>query len=333
LWNEHTRDYSLLHHPDQRPISAMREQITMAEKLFGWVLEGVSDQDEQSQDELPNGYRGRVTITDARSEETLRDAQLTNGDNRDNTELSGYFPMPILGTPKLPCPEFYFRGGSNWIRQELMTGGDTSTRIQGWKFYVVDKSTLRNNEPKRWKTAHPERDLKQKSWVRPVKCGTQFTFQVRFNQLTLLEYQLLCYAIQPAAQYSHRVGYGKPLGLGVVQLQTDRAELMNYSKRYREDRDLLTNSATWTLDDQTVADRAQEFAKLIKDHHKLIVAAGLPQEIDVSYPITQQQQRIETELYRWFVANRHTDGSVQQRLQPLDDQGLDEKGLIKPLNK
>ena len=322
LWNEKDKDYSLLHHPDQRPMDPQRTQVTMAEKLFGWVMEGISETDEQKPGELPNGYKGRVTVSDAICTAMLNDVQLANSDSVGEKELKGYFPMPIQGSPKLPCPEFYFSGGTKKIRAELFdrTNSKSTIRMQGWKFYVIDPATISNNHPQRWKTSCPGSDIKQKSWVRPVKCGTEFKFHVTFDNLTHEELQLLCYALKPDENFCHRLGYGKPVGLGVVSIQPNRIQVVNRKLRYEQQENLL-KSTRFNLESNTsVGEMSATHARSIPDQHQVIVVSGRAVKVSptstVSYPV-RPGQNAEEKLYEWFVTNRERSGDVSQKLTPL----------------
>ncbi len=322
LWNAAENDYSLLHHPEQRPMDPRRTEVTMAEKLFGWVMEGISETDEQQPGELPNGYKGRVNVSDAVSEKLLTEVELRNPQQAPHQELNGCFPMPIQGSPKLPCPEFYFSGGTSRIRSELFDRGQTRNKIkiQGWKFYVIDPRTLGADQPKRWSTSRPGHDLKQKSWIRPVKCGTEFKFHVTFENLTREELELLCYSLKPDPKFQHRLGYGKPVGLGVVSIEPQKIELVNRVARYKVQKDLLTSSRFSTASDKSVSEWAEAYPMTINDHHKMIVLSGMPVASSVSYPV-RSGRNPEEKLYEWFVENRKVNGqvtdNVNQPLKPL----------------
>ena len=71
--------------------------------------------------------------------------------------------------------------------------------------------------------------------VNPVKADTTFNFHVDFNNLLEWELGLLCYALKPNANYCHKIGMGKPLGLGSVDIEISSLRTINRRKRYLED--------------------------------------------------------------------------------------------------
>jgi hypothetical protein len=64
-----------------------------------------------------------------------------------------------------------------------------------------------------------------------VKAGITFSGRVRFNNLTNLELGALLEALQLPSGCSHRLGMGRPLGLGSVRI-TSRLRLVDRAARY-----------------------------------------------------------------------------------------------------
>jgi len=71
--------------------------------------------------------------------------------------------------------------------------------------------------------------------ARPVKNGCDFLFHLDFTNLTRLELGLLCYAVLPESQFRHKLGLGKPLGLGGVLVGRQGMFLVDPSRRYLQD--------------------------------------------------------------------------------------------------
>lgn len=71
----------------------------------------------------------------------------------------------------------------------------------------------------------------QHTIIRPVKAGITFSGRVRFENLTDLELGALLEALQLPDGCCHRLGMGKPLGLGSVRI-TSRLQLVDRAARY-----------------------------------------------------------------------------------------------------
>lgn len=72
----------------------------------------------------------------------------------------------------------------------------------------------------------------QHTIIRPVKAGVKFRGRVRFENLTDIELGALLEALQLPDDCCHRLGMGKPLGLGSVRITT-RVRIIDRSKLYR----------------------------------------------------------------------------------------------------
>jgi CRISPR-associated protein (TIGR03986 family) len=79
---------------------------------------------------------------------------------------------------------------------------------------------------------------KQHTQICPVDTGTEFRFKIHFHNLSDEELGALCWTLhpfdggEPGAEYAHKLGMGKPLGLGSVRLQATLHRL-NRARRYR----------------------------------------------------------------------------------------------------
>jgi hypothetical protein len=73
----------------------------------------------------------------------------------------------------------------------------------------------------------------RKIFLQPLDYNTQFRFRVDFTALEADEFGALLFAIALEEQMRHKIGYGKPLGLGSVYLQPMKLTLIDYAARYR----------------------------------------------------------------------------------------------------
>lgn len=70
-------------------------------------------------------------------------------------------------------------------------------------------------------------------YIQPLDYDSQFRFRVDFTALEADEFGALLFALALDEKMRHKIGYGKPLGLGSVYLQPVGLTLIDYSARYR----------------------------------------------------------------------------------------------------
>lgn len=212
----------------------------LADAIFGWVEE----KNNHNQRYGPEGQRaGRVFFGDAHF-----------------TDASGdgvwYSDSPItphvLAGPKPTTFQHYLTqdadsGHNPDDKKSLAHYGTNSqeTQIRGYKFYWVKGKKLD------LEASHKEREHEsQLSRIMPVNAGVKFRSRVHFEQLREEELGILLWALQlPGPQadgYRHRLGMGKPLGMGVMKL-TSNLTLTDRKVRYKS----LFDSAKWTEADRS----------------------------------------------------------------------------------
>jgi CRISPR/Cas system CSM-associated protein Csm3 (group 7 of RAMP superfamily) len=89
--------------------------------------------------------------------------------------------------------------------------------------------------------------------IHPLEEGTRFQFHVDFTNLEPDEFAALLLALRLEPTMRHKIGYGKPMGLGSVHFMPSKLILVDYARRYtvegvlnggsksvREGRDLQT---------------------------------------------------------------------------------------------
>jgi len=69
-------------------------------------------------------------------------------------------------------------------------------------------------------------------FIQPLDYDTRFHFRVDFTGLEADEFGALLLAIALEEKMRHKIGYGKPLGLGSVYLQPTAMTMVDYSRRY-----------------------------------------------------------------------------------------------------
>src|SRR6266700_7586844 len=89
-------------------------------------------------------------------------------------------------------------------------------------------------------------------YIQPLDYDTQFHFRIDFTGLEADEFGAILLAVALEENMRHKIGYGKPLGLGSVYLQPTSLTLDDYSKRYTQpasgqSKTQLQGDAMWNL--------------------------------------------------------------------------------------
>lgn len=207
----------------------------LVDAIFGWVEEKVEDKVIG-----PEGQRaGRVFFSDGRFTEA-------NGDIWYKEEpitphvLSG--PKPTTFQHYLVQDAQVGQNGHNPDNKAMLAYYGTppeETQIRGFKMYwhKGEKPDIEANAVER---QHP----KQLTQIKPVQTGVRFRFKVHFENLRPEELGLLWWALalpgEANKQYRHKLGMGKPLGMGSVAV-TPRLVTIDRQARYAS----LFGGETW----------------------------------------------------------------------------------------
>lgn len=229
--------------------------------------------------------------------------------------------LPELSNPKTNSTEFYAepllnqRGhlkSLNYDYYQLNTNGaiaqahSPQLRLRGRKYYWHSK------EPNLQTGAITERN----TFVRPVAKDKTFGMRIFFDKISKAELNKLLWALTFGSEdYAHKIGHGKPVGLGSVQLipttvVTRTLAIKAGRIQYKLEpfafdlREIEVGAREWT-ETQSV----KEFKRIhsIKDGE---LAAK------VSYPISNDG----VETYKWFVANRNN--KFEQFLPKITDTNI-----------
>jgi hypothetical protein len=87
-------------------------------------------------------------------------------------------------------------------------------------------------------------------YIQPLDCDTCLTCRLDFTSLEADELGALLQAIILDEGMRHKIGYGKPLGLGSIELRPVSLTLIDYASRYtsrgtRHEKTALTGDAMW----------------------------------------------------------------------------------------
>lgn len=114
-------------------------------------------------------------------------------------------------------------------RHEAFYLDETHSHIAGRKFYFHHPSDLKplSENGLRLFSGKPAN-----RFIQPLDYDTRFHFRVDFTSLEEDEFGALLLAIALEEKMRHKIGYGKPLGLGSIYLQPTALTLVDYSTRY-----------------------------------------------------------------------------------------------------
>lgn len=258
----------------QRPLdlvpSELRDpnDIDFVEAMFGFVRtqeELKEMKTKPKQGDKARAYAGRVFIADGYY-------QTNQGKPWMEDVPNGIIEPHILASPKPTSFQHYLTQGTPNNRKKLyhydsnIDEGEQVTTLRGFKLYWAQgkKSAYDlqakpkdNRDEKRAFEKGPDGKLRPKgnstqhTRMKPVDSGKKFTFQVHFENLSDVELGALQWAL--TVPKCHRLGMGKPLGMGVVQLENVELHLESRSDRYRT---LLSGTDAWNMGNP---DKKQDF--------------------------------------------------------------------------
>jgi hypothetical protein len=332
--------------PDVLPWNPERNTLTPAECLFGVVEEGLDEQDSPARN-----LASRVRLSDALP--------------LDKIKCLDSIPLRALSSPNPPSPAMYFRSpdGGCVRKTEL----DLNRHVpNGRKFYLHHWPQDTKKDP--WASRIPQQGNKKKvrSYVRqggrrgaPIASDQAFFFHIDFENLSPKELELLRTAIEPAksplvrharSEFLHKLGWGKPVGLGSVELQVLGCFVIDRCQRYTLQGLLQQpryhcwwgqNVDQWPqgLSDryplEAEAARSAPYEEAERDSAwideatlRALLTIGNPENLKavVSYPFSalhKQRPHDEGENFRWFVENdKHPEPPHYQCLSPVGPKGV-----------
>ena len=154
----------------------------------------------------------------------FEDAFLTKG--QENPLLEEQIPQ-ILSEPKPTTFQHYLVQNNDEVRK--LNHYNSDTVIRGYKMYW-------HKSGKNWQEADQdaiEKHRTQYTCIQPVKSGIKFKGKIRFENLSDEELGALLFALELPQGCAHKLGMGKPLGLGSVKI-TSSLYLSNREQRYRD---------------------------------------------------------------------------------------------------
>ena len=217
-------------------------KLCPATRLFGWTPAGGDD---SLDDEEKAPVAGRVRVGTAWGQGAM-DTILT--------------PLKILGSPKPSYYPYYLRPrnsntGFGYYTQNEHTWWGTNGRLRGRKFYVHHPQAFNDHncgyaaetDPKQFHT-------NQNVTAALLPPGGQFRGYLEFDSLSEYELGMLLWTVALSDnplegqqdERVHKLGLGRPLGLGSVRVSIDRLSVYDPTGGWLDDADqdeqLLTDS-------------------------------------------------------------------------------------------
>lgn len=155
----------------------------------------------------------------------FEDVFLKDGHNP-NDVLMEEKTTKILQTPKPTTFQHYLVQPTDNLRDRRHYNDNSA--IRGNKLYW-------HKSGENWFETDPEK-LKNENIItkiKPVKAGTEFVGRIRFENLSKVELGALLFALDLPEGCCHKLGMGKPLGLGSVKISPE-LHLSDRKKRYED---------------------------------------------------------------------------------------------------
>lgn len=199
--------------------------------------------------------------------------------------------LKILSSPKPPSPAMYFRpdyrkpgdrARQGFVSKAELAACPANFQLRGRKMYLHARRNPGNgaNAPTvapvddngntaaagrpPWQSQPPpanadhkthddyRRGHKQRARVQPIDRNQVFIFEVDFINLDRAELESLCACLSPHAGFEHKLGMGKPIGLGSVKIEMIGLYLVDRQQRYRQTDFTAPNryATAWKASDQ-----------------------------------------------------------------------------------
>jgi CRISPR-associated protein (TIGR03986 family) len=188
----------------------------------------------------------------------------------------------ILSNPKPTCFQHYIEQNEENLKDhpKNLAHYNSENPIRGYKLYWhrSGENWIETNKE------NIEKHSTQYTKITPVKAGAIFKGRIRFENLSKVELGALLFALDLPDGLAHKIGMGKPLGLGSVKI-TPKLYLSDRKRRYT---DLF---AEWDgLNDETnrITEFKDEFEKYVLD--KLRNSGAIQENINSLWNIERMQQ-------------------------------------------
>jgi len=171
--------------------------------------------------------------------------------------------LKILSSPKPTCFQHYLEQpyGINTSKNELYHW-DNEANIRGYKMYW-HRNTHGQTGEYDWKekNAISKNDTQHAYPIKPARPDTRFRGRVRFENLSSIELGALLFSLDLPEGCFHKVGLGKPYGLGSIAVHADLV-LVDRPKRYSK----LFDGENWFLSEEKGDSSVDTYKKVFEEY-------------------------------------------------------------------
>ncbi|WP_252864411.1 TIGR03986 family CRISPR-associated RAMP protein [Caldicellulosiruptor bescii] len=201
-----------------------------------------------------NSFASRVFFEDAELIETP--------ENLENIFLTETSPK-ILSAPKPTAFQHYLEQpeGVQTSKDKLHHWNTKEAKIRGYKLYWHRNTPDEPYHEHSWSEGKIIKDSEQHTVIKPIGRGVKFKSRIRFENLSKEELGCLLFVLDLPDGYYHKIGMGKPLGLGTIKIKPTLFLIdkkIRYSSLFHEDE--------WELGierKETLQDYKSDFEKYI----------------------------------------------------------------------
>ncbi len=179
-------------------------------------------------------------------------------------QLDGDWVPKVLSSPKPTTFQHYLEQPGPIGGGDLNHWNTQGAAIRGYKAY--------------WHRVTPTDSSQEESWVEPdpidledtqhitmhqvVQAGTTFTGRIRFENLSPEELGAVLFVLQLPEGCALKLGMGKPLGLGSVEVSVDRVIQWRPDVYYRS----LVHHETWELGEEDIKAQSETYRQAFERH-------------------------------------------------------------------
>jgi len=168
----------------------------------------------------------------------------------------------ILASPKPTAFQLYLEQPKeeNTKLEELKHWDNEDALIRGYKLYWHRNSPDNSTKKYSWNEGKAINDT-QHTIIKPIKRNIKFKSRIRFENLTKEELGALLFVLDLPENHYHKIGMGKPLGLGSIEIKPSLF-IVDRKKRYTS----LFNNDTWNLGDEDKTGEINDFKEVFEKY-------------------------------------------------------------------
>lgn len=288
-------------------------------RLFGMVGENDpendseqdSEQDSEKKPKYLNAYSSRIRVQDA----LWAESEQTEGTCYEKTVV-----LQELAGPKKSATEFYLQKpeGENiasWSYDYYTEFGPKerfgklrlyTPKLSGRKYYWHHRNV-------KFPPKGAVEKTKRNCTVTPVKSKQEFDFYIYFEQITKQQLDQLIWICNISnlekkngkARYGYKLGKGKPLGLGSVELSVEKVEIRRLRKEGRLCYHLASYEKVFGMPYQKIQYDSAGLDKTVKQAFLRLCDFEAVGDYPVCYPAAKGQSvTVADEGFKWFQYNR-----------------------------